>query len=469
MRKGIIASAFVTLILSAFWMSVPVGCANMLPPSGGPRDTIPPVIVNANPHDSTVNFKGERIVLTFNEELDDPRDPRNNIIFTPAFEVDPEVTTKGKALTVDFKNAKLQSNTTYVINFGDAIIDITEGNAAKNFVYTFSTGPFLDSLEISGKVLLAENGGIDTTMIVVLHKDLTDSAVYKNRPQYVSRLDRNGYFRFHNLPKDTFAVYAIGDAAASKRYQRGTQLFAFKDTSVIAGEADSLVLYAYREASATTSPTSLNIGVGRVNANDRRLRFTPSTTSQQELLNDFTLTFPIPLKSFDSTKIHLATDSVFNPENFTASLDTSKKEVRIKTEWKEGIPYHLILEKDFATDTAGRQLLKTDTLSFVTKKKADYGSLAFKIKNITSFKNPVLQFVQNNQVVLSVPIKSGVYNQALFVPGEYNLRVFDDVNGNGKWDTGKFFGGKRQPEIVHTITNPITIKANWDNEMERLL
>jgi hypothetical protein len=465
MRKGIIASAFVTLILSAFWMSVPVGCANMLPPSGGPRDTIPPVIVNANPHDSTVNFKGDRIVLTFNEELDDPRDPRNNIIFTPAFEIDPDVTTKGKALTVKFKDTMLRPNTTYVINFGDAIIDITEGNAAKNFVYTFSTGPFLDSLEISGKVLLAENGGIDTTLNVVLYKDLRDSSIFSKGPLYVARLDRNGNFRFHNLPKDTFAIYAFG---GGRRYN-SKQLFAFKDTSVIAGEADSLVLYAYREASATTSPTSLNIGVGRVNANDRRLRFTPSTTSQQELLNDFTLTFPIPLKSFDSTKMHLATDSVFHPENFTASLDTSKKEVRIKTEWKEGMAYHLILEKDFATDTAGKQLLKTDTLSFVTKKKADYGSLALKIKNIASFKNPVLQFIQNNQVVLSVPIKSGVYNQALFVPGEYNLRVFDDVNGNGKWDTGKFFGGKRQPEIVHTITNPITIKANWDNEMERLL
>jgi len=461
----LITSGFITLLLVAFWMSAPIGCANMIPPEGGPRDTIAPVFVTAIPRDSTVNFKGDRIVLDFDEELDDPREPRNNIIFTPSFEIDPIVTTKGKAVTVNFKDAKLESNTTYVINFGNAIVDLTEGNAAKNFVYTFSTGPYLDSLEISGKVVLAENGGIDTTMNVVLYKDFKDSAIIERNPLYVARLDRSGNFRFHNLPKDTFAIYAFGQG---RRYQHN-QLFAFNDTTIVAGNNDSLVLYAFREANALPVSSRSNTSPIKIPGNDRRLRFTPSTTSQQELLNDFTLTFPVPLKSFDSTKMHLATDSVFNPENFTASLDTSRKEVLIKTTWKEGTTYHLILEKDFASDTAGRQLLKTDTLSFITKKKADYGSLALKIRNISSFKNPVLQFVQNGQAVFSVAIKSGVYNEPLFIPGDYSLRVFDDVNDNGKWDPGNFFGQKRQPEIVHSILQPITVKANWDNELERVL
>ena len=465
MRKGLITSGFVTLLLVAFWMSAPIGCANMIPPEGGPRDTIAPVFVTAIPRDSTVNFKSDRIVLDFDEELDDPRDPRNNIIFTPSFEIDPIVTTKGKAVTVNFKDAKLEPNTTYVINFGNAIVDLTEGNAAKNFVYTFSTGPYLDSLEISGKVVLAENGGIDTTMNVVLYKDFRDSAIIDKNPLYVTRLDRSGSFHFHNLPNDTFAIYAFGQG---RRYQH-SQLFAFNDTTIVAGKNDSLVLYAFRDANALPVFSRSNTSPIKIPGNDRRLRFTPSTTSQQELLNDFTLTFPVPLKSFDSTKMHLATDSVFNPENFTASLDTSRKEVLIKTTWKEGTAYHLILEKDFATDTAGRQLLKTDTLSFITKKKADYGSLALKIRNISSFKNPVLQFVQNGQAVFSVPIKSGVYNEALFIPGDYSLRVFDDVNDNGKWDPGNFFGQKRQPEIVHPISQSITVKANWDNEFERVL
>lgn len=459
-----VTSISIVLILAVFWLSIPAGCANMIPPEGGPRDTVPPVFVNANPHDSTVNFKSDRIVLTFDEDLDDPKDPRNNIIFTPAFETEPIVTTKGKAVTVDFKHAKLDSNTTYVINFGDAIVDITESNPAKNFVYTFSTGPYLDSLEISGKVILAENGGIDTTLNVVLYKDRSDSAIRNKNPQYVTRLDRNGNFRFHNLPKDTFAIYAFGQG---RRYQNN-QLFAFSDTSVIAGQADSIVLYASREASPS-APAGLTTGTQRIPANDKRLRFTPSTTSQQELLNDFTLNFLVPLKNFDSTKMRLSTDSVFNPENFSASLDTLRKEVRIKTEWKEGKAYHLILDKDFAADTAGRQLLKTDTISFVTKKKTDYGSLTLRFKNLEKYRHPVLQFLQNNQVVRSVAIRGNVYSESLIIPGEFTFRIFDDLNDNGKWDPGHFFDKKRQPELVQSIQRTFTIKANWDNEFDVVL
>jgi hypothetical protein len=461
MKKGFIASALVSIVI-AFWMSVPVGCANIVPPEGGPRDTIPPVLVSANPRDSSVNFRSEHIVLTFNETLNDPRNP-NDIIYTPSMDIPPTITTKGKALTVKF-NDTLQPNTTYVINFGDQITDITEGNPVRNFVYTFSTGSYLDSLEISGKVMLAENGGMDTTLNVALYKDRSDSAIRLKNPLYVVRLDGNGNFRFHNLPKDTFAIYAFG---GGRRYN-ARELFAFYDTAVVAGEADSVRLYAFRETPTTTTTASTS-GTTRIPANDRRLRFTQGTTTQ-ELLEDYILTFPVPLRNFDSTKMHLATDSVFNPANFTATLDTTRKEVRIKTDWKEGTPYHLILEKEFATDTTGRQLLKTDTLSFTTKKKADYGAItSLRFRNLDKYKHPVVQFVLNNQVVKSVPITTPIYTEALVTPGEYYLRVFDDVNQNGKWDTGKFFGGKRQPEIIHPIERPFTVKPNWDNEFEVVL
>ena len=465
MRKGLITSGLVTLVLLAFWTSVPVGCANMIPPEGGPRDTTAPVFINATPRDSTINFTGDRIVFDFDEDLDDPREPRNNIIFTPSFENEPIVTTKGKAVTVNFKEAKLEPNTTYVINFGNAIVDITEGNPADNFVYTFSTGPYLDSLEISGKVLLAENSAIDTTLNVILYKDLSDSAILKKGPQYVTRLDRSGNFRFHNLPNDTFAIYAVG--GGGRRYLP-SQLFAFSDTTIIAGQADSLVLYASREATAT-APVSRNVGGPKIPASDKRLRFTPGTTAQQELLDDFILSFPVPLRNFDSTKMHLATDSIFNAENFTAAVDSTRKEIRIKTEWKEGASYHLVLEKDFATDTAGRQLLKTDTLSFVTKKRADYGSLSLRFKNLDKFRHPVLQFVQNNQVVRSVPLQGNVFSETLVIPGEFTLRIFEDLNENGKWDPGQFFDKKRQPESVLSISRTFTIKANWDNEFDIVL
>lgn len=467
MRKGFILSLVASLITVLFWISVPTGCANIVPPSGGPRDSLPPVLLNASPPDSTINFRGNQIVFTFDEELDDPRDTRNNLIFTPTFEREPEISTRGKVLTLKFLDT-LEANTTYVINFGESVIDITEGNAVKNFTYAFSTGPVLDSLEISGRVLLAENGQVDSTLIVVLHKDLADTAVRDRRPQYVTKLDRNGYFRFGNLPKDTFAIYAIGDAAIGQRYQRPPgQVFAFNNTPVVAGESDSLLLYGYKEVTSVSATATA--ATTRIPANDRRLRFTPGTTGQQELMEDFVLTFPVPLRTFDSSKIHLATDSVFTPASFTAAADSSNRVVRIKTQWKEGTSYHLILEQDFATDTSGRQLLKTDTVSFVTKKREDYGSVSFRAKNVDSSRNPVVQFVLNGKIVFSTSIKSGVFREELFQPGEYSVRILYDTNGNGQWDPGKFFGQKRQPELVELIERPFTVKPNWDNEFEVLL
>lgn len=470
MRKSFVLTGLSIIVAAIFWTVVPTGCANMVPPSGGPRDSLAPVLLTVTPADSTVNFKAQEIIFTFDEELDDPRDIRNNLIQTPIYETMPELATKGKVLTLKF-NDSLEANTTYVINFGQSIIDITEGNAVRNFTYVFSTGPYLDSLELRGRVLLAENGQVDSTLTVILHKDLSDSAVRLKDPQYITKLDRNGYFRIGNLPGDTFAVYAIGNNA--KRYQKASAsstLFAFLDSTVIAGSTDSLLLYAYRELlpvtrSGSTGPTA------RIPSTDRRLRFTPSTTSQQELLTDFTLTFPVPLRTFDSTKIRLFTDSVFTPAVFTGTLDTSNTEVRIKTQWKEGTAYHLELQQDFATDTSGRQLLKTDTVSFVTKKKEDYGSVSIRLRNLDTTRNPVLQFVLNNLVVLSAPIKTGRFNHPLFTPGEYSLRILYDTNGNGKWDPGKFFGEKQQPELVELIESrqTFTVKPNWDNEFEVML
>ena len=150
----------------------------------------------------------------------------------------------------------------------------------------------------------------------------------------------------------------------------------------------------------------------------------------------------------------------------SATLDTTSRRLTVRTDWKEGTRYQLILDQAFAEDTLGRRLLKTDTLTFATRKATEYGSVSIRLRNIDLSLNPVLQFVQNNNVVLSAPIPSGTFSQALFLPGDYELRVLYDRNGNGKWDPGQFFGGKRQPELVRPIERRVNVKANWDNEFE---
>lgn len=432
---------------------------------GGPRDTLPPRLLTSVPNDSTLNFKSNRILLTFDEYVD-LQEVQNNLLFTPTFETNPEVSVRAKTVTVRFRDSLLP-NTTYLLNFGNAIRDINESNPVRNFKYVFSTGPVLDTITLTGRVLLAESGKADSTLIVMLHRNLSDSAVVKERPVYVARVDSAGRFRFQNLPTGTFALYALGDAGIVRRYQNKNQYFAFANEPAITGTTRGITLYAYREQQTGTATTPAPLAPAR-GAADRRLRYTP-TTGNVDLQGDYTLTFQAPIRRYDSAQMSLTADTTFTPVSFTTMLDTSRTKLAIHTQWREGTPYNLILGKDFAEDTAGRKLLKSDTLKFSTKRLSDYGSLRLRIRNVDTARKPVVLFVQNGGVVFSAPVPTGIFTFRLFNPGEYELRILYDENGNGKWDPGRFFGVKRQPEIVVPVKQNISVKAAWDNEFERSL
>lgn len=465
MRRTSFLPFLILLAVVTFWITLPTGCANIIPPSGGPRDTLPPNFISATPKDSALNFTGNRITLNFDEYID-LQEVQGNLLFTPTFEVNPEVSVRARAVTVRFRDSLLP-NTTYVLNFGSAIRDINESNPVRNFTYIFSTGNVLDSLTLSGKVILADNGKTDSTLIVMLHRNRTDSAVVKERPLYFARVAGDGSFQFRNLPRDTFAIYALGDAGIVRRYQNKNQYFAFRDAPVLPGSTDSITLYAYREQQGPATGTTPSAPRGAAAA-DRRLRFAAAMATV-DLQSDYIINFPVPIRRVDSTQLFLSTDSTFTPAAFTAQLDTSSTQLRIRSQWREGASYNLILGRDFAEDTAGRKLLKTDTLNFNTKRLSDYGRLTLRIRNIDTARRPVLQFVQSGQVMLSAPLRNGVFTSRLFVPGEYDLRILYDRNGNGVWDPGEFFGTRRQPEIVQPITQNINVKADWDNEFERSL
>jgi hypothetical protein len=439
-------------------------CANIIPPAGGPRDSLPPVLISATPGDSTLNFNSDRIVFEFDEYVD-LQDVAANVLFTPTFERNPELAVKGRTITVRFREP-LETNTTYTLSFGNAIRDINESNVLRGFTYSFATGPVMDSLELAGRVVLAQNGRIDSTLIVVLHRDLTDSAVFAKRPPYVSRVDANGNFRFRNLPDTRFAVYAIGNAGISRRYQRSDQLFAFTDSAVRAGTNDTILLYAYSEKVAQPSAPAVNLRSGSGTSRDRLTFTTNLSNNRQDLLKPLELTFQTPLKVFDPSKINLTTDSTFNPVEHSFVLDTSSRIIRAQTQWLEGRSYNLVLDREFAEDSLGKKLLKSDTLFLTANKTADYGSLTIKVRDVSADENPVLLFIQNDQVIQSAPLVNGSFLQPLFLPGEYEIRILFDRNNNGTWDPGKFFGERRQPEIIRPIERKITVKPNWQNDFE---
>ena len=466
MRKISFFSFVFLLVAVAFYTIVPSGCANIIPPTGGPRDSTAPRLISASPKDSTLNFRSNRIVFTFDEYIDDPQDLQNNLLFTPTFEVNPEIAVRAKTMTLTFRDS-LEPNTTYIFNFGNAIRDVNESNVLRNFVYTVSTGPVLDSLTMEGKVILAENGKTDSTLIVMLHRNLADSAVVKQRPVYIARVNADGSFRFQNLPKDTFAIYTLGDAGIMRRYQDTTKLFGFADEPVVAGTAKEITLYAYRARLAPSSAVVSPLRGRTNNAAEKRLRFTTvPAAGAVDLQSDFAINFQSPLRLFDSTLVSLTRDTTYTSTNYSIRLDSSRTAISFRSQWQPGATYNVILNKDFADDSAGRKLLKTDTLNFAVKKLADYGQLNIRIRNLDAARNPVLLFLQNEQVVFSAPIKSGTYISQLFNPGDYDLRILYDTNGNGKWDPGQFFGVKRQPELVQPVPRKLAIKPNMDNEFD---
>lgn len=453
------------------------GCANIVPPLGGPRDSLPPRLLKATPHDSTRNFKGDKISFSFDEFID-LKNAESSLLMSPSPKSNPVATHKLNTVTLRLRDS-LESNTTYTINFGDAIQDFNEGNVLKNFTYTFSTGPYIDSLELRGKVILAETGKVDSTLIAMLYTNSNDSAVVKEKPRYIARLDGNGEFVFKNLPPKTFYLYALKDDSHTQRYLDEKQLFAFANTPILMNDTVTpITLYAYSVSPPTpqiTAPSS-NISPGNRgknvnNAEDRRLKYqTTLISGQQDLLSTFSILLEQPLRSFDSTKIQLFTDSTYKPVPYAAFIkDSSHKKINLKVEWQENTWYHIIMNKDFAEDSLGKKLLKTDTLSFWTKKLSDYGALKLTLRNLDLTKNPVLQFVANNVLYKSFPLTANTFSEKLFLPGEYELRILFDKNKNGKWDPGTFFGKHLQPEIVKPIERKITVKPAWENEVEIVL
>jgi hypothetical protein len=173
------------------------GCANIIPPTGGPRDSLPPVLVSAIPETNSLLFTGNRIVFTFDEYVE-LKEAQTNVVVSPFPKVSPIIESKLKTVSVKLKDT-LEPNTTYTINFGNSIRDINEGNILRNFSYSFSTGSSIDSMECSGIVKLASNGKVDSTLIVMLHRNLDDSAVAKERPRYISHIDTGGHFHFVHL------------------------------------------------------------------------------------------------------------------------------------------------------------------------------------------------------------------------------------------------------------------------------
>jgi hypothetical protein len=440
------------------------GCAQIGAPTGGPKDSLPPQLVGANPSLKSVNVTGNRITLSFNEYVE-VKEAFTNVLVSPLPKNSPVVDFRLKTVTVRLKDTLLP-NTTYSINFGNAIVDVNEGNALKDFTYVFSTGPRIDSFKLGGKVLLAETGKVDSTMMALLYRNAPDSAVEKRRPDYMTRLNGDGTFTFVNLPAGRFKLYALKDSDGSKSYTSKTEAFAFADNDiVVADSTPATTLYAYSEQKDNRNNRSEGSG-NAAPANDKRLRYNQSLENgQQDLLGKLVLSFNRRLTKVDTGFIVLA-DTNYQPVGGAkAVLDSSGKNFTIAHAWQPSGAYCLLVNNRLAQDSAGNQLTKADTLRFTAKKEEDYGKLTLRFKQLDTALHPVLQFVQGENIFFTHRITGPEATWPLFRPGEYELRILYDTNRNGQWDPGSY-QQKRQPERSVPLSQKLGIRANWENERD---
>lgn len=218
-----------------FFLLVPVialvfGCAKVGVPTGGIKDTDPPVYLRGEPENKSLNFNAKEIICEFDEYIQ-LKDLNKELLISPPLKERPVIRVRDKSIRIDLNN-ELHPGTTYTINFGNAISDLNESNPLPDFEFVFSTGDQLDSLAVAGKALNAfdHKPSPDEEVLVMLYENLADSAPLVEIPRYIGRASKHGLFSINNIHAGTFRVIAIRDAGGNLIYDPENDAIAFADS-----------------------------------------------------------------------------------------------------------------------------------------------------------------------------------------------------------------------------------------------
>lgn len=215
---------YLFLLVTGF-ISFIASCANPGTPDGGPYDETPPKLLKTIPVAGAVHAKQKKITLIFDEYVK-IENANEKVIVSPPQLTEPEIEAYGRKVTINLSDS-LKANTTYTIDFSDAIEDNNEGNPLGNYAYTFSTGASIDTMEVSGTILDASNLEPIKGILVGLHSDLNDSAFRKKPFDRVARTDSWGHFVIKGIAKGKYRVYALMDADQDFKFSQQSELMAF--------------------------------------------------------------------------------------------------------------------------------------------------------------------------------------------------------------------------------------------------
>lgn len=512
-------------------------CANTKTPTGGPKDETPPQIDSSEyftPNLST-NFSATEIVLPFDEWVV-LNDVFKQVVISPPLENPVNMSLKKRTVILDFSKETLRQNTTYTINFGESIKDLTEGNFQKNFRYIFSTGPFIDSLELSGSVRDALTDKAIENVLVILYDNLEDSVVFKERPYYFGRTDKSGKFTIPYVKSDTFKVFALLEKNLNYLFDSPNEQIGFLDTAIImhdsmntkidlrlfnqspplrlfkpksphygwikfvfnhsetefvniepqapllystARQDDTIHLwYANQIIDSMTFVLSdtanfrdtINIRLADKNSLDKQ-QLTAQTSKaavQQNPDKPLILSFNHPIQSIDTGQIFLLQDTLQQRVQPNIQIDSlDPRQLIFNYAWQEGKIYQLFLFDSAAIAPYG---IANDTIQAVYKVQ-ERKNLGNVIVNVTGM-NPNKQYVvelldKNDNVVeaLVAPQDTAFTQKLLSVKAtDYKLRVIEDINKNGKWDTGNYPHQQPEPIVISPATT--NLRKNWELDLK---
>ncbi len=213
-----------------FLMLFADSCANIVTPTGGPKDVTPPQPKAYEPVNFSANFKEHKIKITFNEFIT-LEDQANQIVVSPPLKDDPEYVVKGKSLLINLPK-ELKDSVTYTIYFGESIRDITENNILSGLQYAFSTGNHIDSLTITGTVTDALTLEPGKGVFVMLYRSVDDSAPMKHKPDYITKSNSAGLFTLNNLANARYKIFVLADLNSNLLFDQPTEAIAFADSLV---------------------------------------------------------------------------------------------------------------------------------------------------------------------------------------------------------------------------------------------
>ena len=348
-------------------------CANMAAPTGGAYDVDPPKVRQAKPNFNSLGASPSKIEIEFDENIK-IKSPAEKVIITPPQQILPIIRSVGKKAVVELKD-ELKPNTTYTIDFTDAIADNNEENPLENFVFSFSTGDQLDTLSISGKVLAAQDLEPVTGTYVGIHSNFDDTVFTRVPFERISRTDSRGNFTVRGMAPGKYKVFALNDQNRDYKYDNPQEVIAFLDSIVIPSSM-SAVRQDTVFVDSITIDTIRTVQYTRFLPDDLVLRSFQSDFQRQYLQkhertepHKLTLYFAAPtvMPDFSLLQPEVSNDDWYVTERsagndtlllwITDSLIYQQDSIRMKINYTR-------------TDSLNKNYIDTDTISFNIRKSA---------------------------------------------------------------------------------------------------